>query len=168
MSKHQAHLHARTHAPSHAKQQGAALMVAMVMIFMLTILGISAMRDATLEGQLAANSVHKEVTFQSAESATDIILAIENAASPESIESVICKDDMQFTKDDLSVPDVQETTVTLEYAGRSLPVGWSIGGPIGGRRFVISGESTLIEASTSTKITQGVIAIGAVDQGSDC
>ncbi len=154
------------HTPE--KQEGAALLVAMVMIFMLTILGISAMRDSTLEGQLAANSVHKEVTFQSAESATDIILSIEDAANPEAIEAVICEDDITFVKNDLSVPDVQETTVTVEYAGRSLPVGWSLGGPIGGRRFVVTGESTLTEASTSTKITQGVVAIGAVDPGSDC
>lgn len=150
------------------RQDGAALLVAMVMIFMLTILGISAMRDSTLEGQLAANSVHKEVTFQSAESAADLILSIEDPLNPEAVEQVICRDPVKFTKNDLSVPDVQVTTVELEYAGQSLPTGWSFGGPVGGRRFVVSGESTLIEANTSTKITQGVVAIGAVSHGADC
>ncbi len=149
-------------------QQGAALMVSMVLIFMLTILGISAMRDSTLEGQLASNSVQKEVTFQSAESATDVILAIEDPINDQAVEAVICKEKMEFTMNDLSVPGAQETTVNIEYGGQSLPTGWSLGGPIGGRRFVVSGESSLPGASTGTRISQGVVAIGAVEQGVDC
>ena len=150
------------------RQDGAALLVAMVLIFMLSILGIAAMRDSTIEGQLATNSAHKEVSFQSAESASDIILAIEDPANPEAIEAVICQDDVTFNKDDLSIPGVQETTVTTEYSGQALPIGWSLGGPVGGRRFVVSGESTLLEADTSTRISQGVIAIGAASAGTDC
>lgn len=150
------------------KQQGAALMVSMVLIFMLTILGISAMSEATLEGQLAANSVHKEITFQSAESATDIILAIEDATNPQSIVSVICKDSNQFDMDNLSMDEVQETSVLVEYGGQSLPTGYSLGGVVGGRRFTVTGVSTLPGASTSTTIAQGVIEIGAVADGSDC
>jgi len=154
------------HVPE--KQQGAALLVAIVLIFMLTILGISSMRNSTLEHQLSSNSVQKEVTFQSAESATDIVLAIDDPNDAKAIENVICQDPEVITMDELSKPDVQTTTVTLEYAGQSLPTGWSLGGPIGGRRFVITGESALVNAHTSTKITQGVVAIGAVQYGADC
>lgn len=149
-------------------QQGAALMVSMVLIFMLTILGISAMREATLEGQLATNSAQKEITFQSAESATDIILDIEDAENEMSTVSVICKPANEFDMNDLSVPDAQATKVTVAYGGQSLPVGWQLGGAISGRRFVVTGESTLEGASTSTTISQGVVALGAAQQGADC
>lgn len=149
-------------------QQGAALMVSMVLIFMLTILGISAMREATLEGQLAANATQKEVTFQSAESVTDIILAIEDAADTKSVVAVVCKPQNEFDMNDLSMGNAQETKVTVEYGGQSLPTGWGIGGPVGGRRFVVTGESNLPGASTGTRIAQGVVIIGAVEQGVDC
>ncbi len=39
-----------------ARQGGSVLMVAMIMLFMLSILGVAAMRGASLEGQLASNS----------------------------------------------------------------------------------------------------------------
>jgi len=149
-------------------QQGAALMVAMVLIFMLTILGLSAMRDSTLETQLAANAILKEVSFQSAESATDFVLAIDDPDNEKAIERVFCAPPLQVEMDELSKSGVQTTTATLEYAGQSIPTGWSLGGPIGGRRFVITGESTLTNASTTTRITQGVVAIGATQQGSNC
>ncbi len=157
-----------THSIALQQQRGAALLVSMVLIFMLTVLGLAAMRDSTLEGQLASNAVHKEVTFQSAESATDIVLAIDDASDDKAIEKVICADNTQFDLAQLSRDQVQTTIVTIEYAGQSLPTGWSLGGPVGGRRFIVSGESTLTNANTSTRITQGVVAIGAVDQGVDC
>jgi len=150
------------------KQSGAALLVALVLIFMLGILGTASMRDATLENQLAANAAHKEVTFQSAESATDIILAINESDDEKAIETVICKGDKDITLNEVSVSAEQNTTVKLHYGGQSLPTNWSLGGPIGGRRFVVTGESTLVGASTSTRISQGVVAIGAVEQGIGC
>lgn len=150
------------------RQEGTALLVSIVLIFMLSVLGIGAMRDATLEGQLAANALQKEVTFQSAESATDVIIEISDASDANAIEMVICQDESVINLPDFSVADVQETTVSTKYTGLSLPPGWSIGGPVSGRRFEVTGESTLADANTSTKITQGVIAVGANQQGGAC
>jgi len=156
-----ANMHAR-------RQSGAALMVAMVLIFMLSILGVSAMRDATLEGQLASNSVQKEITFQSAESATDTVLSIEDALDSRAVESTICKETPTLLNmNDLSQADSQTTVARVKYGGKSLPTGWTVG-VIGGRRFVVTGTSTLPEANTSTTIVQGVVAIGAVEIGADC
>ncbi len=150
------------------KQNGAALLVSIVLIFMLSILGIAAMRDATIEQQLASNAIQKEITFQSAESATDVILSIEEASHPNAVESVICKDTLKVGNTDLNQSGGQITEVSIEYGGQSLPTGWSLGGPIGGRRFVVTGQSDLPGAATSTVIAQGVVAIGAVEQGTDC
>ena len=150
-------------------QSGAALLVSMVLIFMLSILGIGAMRDATLEGQLASNAVQKEITFQAAESATDTVLAIEDGVSEMAVETTICQETPnQFDLGDLNKASSQETSVQTQYGGQSLPTGWSLGGPIGGRRFVVTGVSTLTTANTSTTIAQGVVAIGAVEAGVEC
>lgn len=56
------------------KQRGGALMISLVMIFMMSLMGISAMRSATLEKRMATNSVQKATTLQAAESATEIAL----------------------------------------------------------------------------------------------
>jgi Tfp pilus assembly protein PilX len=151
------------------RQSGAALLVSLVLIFMLTVLGISAMRGATLENQLASNASHKQLTFQAAESAADSVLAIDDITNEQALENIICvPDPVKFNLTKLSAENKVETSVELQYGGQSLPTGWTLGGPVGGRRFVVTGESTIPGASTSTRIAQGVVAVGAVQEGVDC
>lgn len=149
-------------SPRH-HQRGAVLMVAMVMIFLLSILGVSAMRGATLEGQLANNALQKEITFQAAESSTDLVLARANV-----LEDIICRDDQVATIDEVNVSPEQRTETTLSDGGRTNPVGYSLGGPIAARRFTIVGSSELPGASTRTEIAQGVVLIGANDPTGGC
>jgi hypothetical protein len=146
------------------RQRGSVLMVAMIMIFMLSILGVSSMRGASLEGQLASNAVHKEITFQAAESASDAILAIEGK-----LESVICNEAGEnIDQNALGQSSEQVTGSVLEYGGRTAAMGYSLGGPIGARRFVVTGTSSLPDVNTSTTIAQGVLLIGAADPSGDC
>lgn len=146
------------------KQRGSILMVAMIMIFVLSILGVSAMRGASIEGQLASNAVHKEITFQAAESASDAVLAIEGK-----LESIICSDTHEtFAQDSLGQSSDQRTESVLEYGGRSAALGYSLGGPVGARRFVVTGTSSLPGVHTSTTIAQGVLLIGAADNTGSC
>jgi hypothetical protein len=147
-----------------ARQRGSVLMVAMIMIFMLSILGVSSMRGASLEGQLASNAVHKEITFQAAESASDAVLAIEGK-----LESVICSDtDESIDQNELGQSTEQVTGSVLAYGGQTAAMGYSLGGPIGARRFVVTGTSSLPDVSTSTTIAQGVVLIGAADASGAC
>lgn len=151
-------------SPPYKRQSGSVLIVAMIMIFMLSILGASSMRGASLEGQLASNSVHKEITFQAAESASDAVLAIEGK-----LESIICSDnDELFSQNPLGQSSEQVTESVLEYGGRAAVMGYSLGGPIGARRFVVTGKSTLPGVHTSTSIVQGVLLIGAGNNSGDC
>lgn len=145
-------------------QGGSVLMIAMIMIFMLSILGVSAMRGATLEGQLASNAVHKEITFQAAESASDAVLAIEGK-----LESIICNDEAEtLSQNALGQYDEQITESIVAYGGRTAALGYSLGGPVSARRFVVTGSSTLPDINTSTTITQGMLLIGAADDSGDC
>ncbi len=52
-------------------QQGAALLVAMVMIFMISIMGVSVMRNSSLEHRMASNSIQSATVFQAAESVVE-------------------------------------------------------------------------------------------------
>jgi Tfp pilus assembly protein PilX len=146
------------------QQHGAALMVAMVMIFMMSILGISAMRGASLEGQLASNALQKELTFQAAESATDLILSQDNT-----LENIICQPEIVgMSLPSLNQSSSQQTTAGIRDGGSTNPIGYSLGGMIGARRFVVTGSSALPDAATQTTIRQGVVLLGASAPEGDC
>lgn len=51
-----------------ARERGAALVIALVMLLILTILGITAMNTASLEGKMAGNTQEQNQAFQAAES----------------------------------------------------------------------------------------------------
>lgn len=145
------------------RQTGAVLMIALVMIFIMSILGISAMRGATLEGQLASNALEKEITFQAAETSTDMILAVEHV-----LRDMICQPEKIFQTAEANQIDEQVTETTLEDGGQMHVVGFEIGGPISARRFVATGHSDLPGANTSTTIAQGVVLLGAADPTGGC
>ena len=152
----------RARRPS-AAERGAALLVAMIMVFLLSVLGVAAMRGASLEGRLASNALHKEMTFQAAESSTDDVLSRGGL-----FEARICRDGWQ----ELPMPELstdgRTTGARLAYAGQTHVRGFSIGGPIAARRFVVEGRSELDGASTATVISQGVVMIGAADDSGAC
>ncbi len=139
-------------------ERGAALLVAMVMIFLVSVLGISSMRGATLEGRLADNALQKEMTFQSAESATDALLAEVGL-----LESVICRPPIRGRTVDVNLVDAQETDADVVDAGRTNAVGFSLGGPVTARRFIVTGRSALPAVHTQTRVAQGVLMLGASD-----
>jgi len=57
------------------RQKGAALIVALVLMLILTIIGISGMNMATLELQMAGNSQAAQLAFQAAETGIDVALS---------------------------------------------------------------------------------------------
>jgi len=149
--------------PGARAQQGAALVVAIVMVFMMTVLGISSMRGTTLEGRLADNALQKELTFQAAESSTDVVLA-----RPGMLESMVCRNDRTIQVPELNDNAAQTTYALVQDGGRTHPIGYELGGPIAARRFFVTGTSALPGASTSTVIAQGVVLIGANDATGGC
>jgi Tfp pilus assembly protein PilX len=61
-----------------AHQQGAALVVGLVLLLVLTVVGVSGMNMATMELTMANNAQVQQDAFQLAENAIDIALATEN------------------------------------------------------------------------------------------
>ncbi len=56
-------------APGSARQQGMVLLVALVMLLLITMIGISSMQNATLQEKMANSVQTRNTTFQSAEAA---------------------------------------------------------------------------------------------------
>jgi type IV pilus assembly protein PilX len=64
--------------PPHVRQRGAALVVGLVLLLVLTVLGISGMRTATLELTMANNTEAHQDAFQAAETGIDAAIAARN------------------------------------------------------------------------------------------
>lgn len=64
-----------TPAPARRSQQGAALIVGLVLMLVLTVLGISGMNTATLELSMANNTQSQQAAFQAAETGIDFAVA---------------------------------------------------------------------------------------------
>lgn len=59
--------------PKH--QRGAALIVGLVLLMVLTVLGVSGMNTATLELTMASNAQSSQDAFQAAETGIDLVIA---------------------------------------------------------------------------------------------
>ncbi|HRF88068.1 MAG TPA: pilus assembly protein [Pseudomonadales bacterium] len=64
-----------------SQQQGAALVVGLIMLLLLTLIGVAGMRDTLLQQKMVANAKDREVALQAAEAA---LLAAENSISSAS------------------------------------------------------------------------------------
>ena len=68
--------------PEHTKKQsGAALIVALVLLLVITMLGISAVSTSSLEILMAGNSQYSQQAFQAAESAIESEIALGNLST---------------------------------------------------------------------------------------
>lgn len=60
--------------PSMHKQRGAALVVGLILLMVLTVLGVSGMNTSTLELTMASNAQFQQDAFQAAETGIDIAI----------------------------------------------------------------------------------------------
>ena len=134
------------------RQNGAALIVAMVLIFMMTVLGLTAMRESSLEKRMTTNSVHKLTAFQAAESATE--LTINN---PDNLNAAFAS---QGTVTQVNVAQPSNMEVVLEgtivYTGDGLPVGFSSGSGFSALRYTVEGSADIDSVQSSSRVNQGI------------
>lgn len=72
-----------------ARQNGAALIVSMILLAIITLLSVSAMRNTNMETKIAVNHQFKEISFQAAENALSTIIGPELDALALDIPSTI-------------------------------------------------------------------------------
>lgn len=88
----------RNHQPArrrgtHRSQRGVALIVALILLVVMTLLGLSAMRSVTLEEKMAANTYDRSLSFQAAESAlrqAEALLELTPPATPPTPPAGTC------------------------------------------------------------------------------
>ena len=145
-------------------QRGSALMVSMIMIFVMSLLGVSMMKSSTLGGRMVGNAFEKDLTFQAADSATDFIVD-----DKTNLEAVICKTTATTTDvDALEVDTLLETEVAVSYGGEGIVPGYSLDKGIGMMRFTATGKSTLKGSGTTSRVSQGVYILGAKNELGGC
>lgn len=137
-------------------QRGGALMVALVLIFMLSVMGMSAMRESTLEKRMATNSVHKASTLQAAESATEITLN-----DPDNLSAAFTSASTGGTGANVPLPPnintELQTSARIFFAGSGPPIGFSLGSGAGFQalRFVVRGNASIDAVQSNSQVAQG-------------
>lgn len=132
-------------------QRGSALLVSMILLFVITIMGVSVMQSSTLEHRMATNAIEAKAVFQSAESVTEAALnddahitAAFNAGIGEGTE-------VRLT---LGQDSALNSTAELTYLGNTLVPGSSIG-VFEGLRFEAVGTGE--REDSGAEIIQGAV-----------
>ncbi len=152
------------------KQQGGALLVAMIMIFMLSIMGVSAMRGSTLERRMATNSIQTATTFQGAESASEMILNNTNnltmALNVANVGAVNSGEVGQSTAVNVHVDLKQgiglDSNAEVRYIGDGPAYGFSAGSGSSNfvaYRFEAIGNANVEAVRANAQVTQGAYRI---------
>ncbi len=131
------------------RERGAALIIGLVLLMMLTVLTVSGMRAATLEITMAGNVQYAQNAFQAAET------GIERAMAGVELTTAI-----QLASHDLpDTTDSADTTTSWIGASPNLSGGTSLGAGFAAHHFEIVSVGTATRGATSTH-TQGFFVVG--------
>ena len=134
--------------------------MAMVMIFMLSIMGASVMRSSTLEKRMATNAIQSSATFQAAESASN--LALNKPENLTTAYSAGLNRDVVLPIDEVQDDIGLESRSVLEWVGTGAAPGYSLGeGTSGfeGLYYVSTGVSAIDAARSQSTVEQGAYRI---------
>ena len=130
-------------------QRGAALIVGLVLLLVMTLLGVAAMRTSTLQLVMAGNSQYSQLAFQAAES------GIENEFNGGGLTTTLDRDVTYDLGDGTEAEtNIAYTTSTAVPAG-----GYSIGAGFQAHHFEIRAIGTAPRNATSTH-RQGLYIVG--------
>lgn len=137
-------------------QRGSALLVSMILLFVISIMGVSVMQSSTLEHRMATNSIEAKAVFQSAESATEAALNDDGNITDAFNAGV-----GNTVSIDVDLKQGQSTAITssaeLTFLGSTLAQGSSIG-IFEGLRFEAVGTGTR-GGNSNKSVTQGALRV---------
>lgn len=136
------------------------MLVAMVMIFMLSIMGASVMRSSTLEKRMAANAIQTSATFQAAESASN--LALNDSNNLNATYNAGFQKKVVLPIDEVHGDIGLESRSVLEWVGTGAAPGYSMGeGTSGfeGLYYVATGVSAIEAVRSQSTVEQGAYRI---------
>ncbi|OED36354.1 hypothetical protein AB833_27410 [Chromatiales bacterium (ex Bugula neritina AB1)] len=130
-------------------QQGATLFIALIMLVIISLLGVTALKNASIEEQMSSNLYQKNITFQASES------AVESTINNASLISQVLTSTTPINQT-VSVP-IPNATANVTYT--STGVGPSIGNSqqFGGQRIMITSTGQIAAVNARTVTIHGIV-----------
>ena len=133
-----------------SKQKGAALFVSLMILFLMTIIGVSALNNATTDERMALNMQHQQQVFHAAESAINVVKRDINSLE-QAITTGSASTPVAYTGQSDVAADASAT-----YVGCGDPAaGFSLGGFVR-HEFGINASASLGASSAQANHLQGV------------
>lgn len=145
---------------SRKQQRGAALIIGLILLMVLTVLAISTMRTASLELLMAGNAQYRENAFQLAESGLDGKMRQVTAGTPLPSTTTACPDAVVDPAARVDALGGSYTTRTC-FRGYtdSLDSGDSLG-KIGAYHFEITSDAQTDQRDARARLAQGFYVRG--------
>lgn len=145
------------------RERGVALFIALVVLLIITVLGISGLQTTTLEERMAASARDRDLAFQAAEAALAQAEAFVDTIGPgELAQFTLNTEGLYVPEDEAGQPDVWEQ-VDWDNAASVRTVDTNIDGLVtGGQpRYIVEYMTSLVSADDSLNISNVGAPIGA-------
>jgi type IV pilus assembly protein PilX len=139
--------------PGARRQRGAALVIGLILLLVLTILAVSGVMSSTLELRMVGNQQQQERAFQAAEFAIEE--ALDNANMSTSGKQTRTRTEVPDSNDEYEY----ELGFVAESSMPTVPTGFSLGTGFQAYHFTISATGYSAAGAESTH-TQGFYVVG--------
>ena len=132
-------------------ESGAALVVALILVLVSTLMGVSAMQVSDVENKLVNNNKFRQVAFRAAEAASEQLFTMTNLVT-------LANDATAVVESTSSVDGRVTVAAQLKPFGEGPAAGYSLGGQNGfsSMKFVSNATATLDAVDSSSTVVQGV------------
>lgn len=145
------------------KQQGMALVMALIMLLVITILGVSAARMSSNDTQISGNSIYSVLVFQGAESAlgrsaSSKDWSVIKLAAEDLTSAAVAVPDTYFDAEKVMGNGTLESSGTVQFEGiLNGPVinGVANSSDFDYQVFRVTGESKLVATAARDRHTEG-------------
>ena len=133
------------------RESGAALVVALILVLVSTLMGVSAMQVSDVENKLVNNNKFRQVAFRAAEAASEQLFTMNNLIT-------LANDTTATVESTGSVDGRVTVAASLRPFGEGPAAGYSLGGQNGfsSMKFVSNATATLAAVDSSSTVVQGV------------
>ena len=148
-------------SPHPARQRGAALIVGLILLLVLTVLGVSTMRTASLELVMAGNVQFRENAFQLASSGLDNVVQ-------QARDGVLALTPALGWQQDLGTTRVEpldgEFETSVRYRGEGVPYGaYSLNGYVF-HHYQVDAEGRTDQRGARSLQSQGLVRVSPRDR----
>lgn len=137
------------------KERGATLIVALIMLILLSLIGVTSLKGAAVAEKMSAADHQKSITFQASESAALLALRDQQNISQALIAGA------PTTVGPLDIGSADTTTVvTFTPVGSGNLIGFSLNGPTAQRVMVTANARLTADNNVESRTVHGIVQIG--------